>query len=133
MKRLLTLGFLLLPVSAFAWSTVDGSKTMTVGSGQFVNISTTTSQPTKLMDYDSFVTRTWITNFSTFTLLISTSSTNLTSNSFGIPPSGTAGFPGTPFSPDGPMSPYQGPIYGVLLGSSTTSFGANNVGVMRTK
>lgn len=134
MRRLAAMLFLMLsPTLLVADIPSDGAVTFTSDTKTVVNVSTTTTSPTQLCTRDSYLTRTWIVNLSTFTLLISTSSSNLTSTSFGIPPSGTAGFPGTPFSPDGPTVPYWGSIFGVLTGSSATSANGNNVGVLRTK
>lgn len=133
MKRIAILAGLILMNFTLAYADIlaDGSNTFTTDTKTVV-ISTTCALPTQLLTVDNFLTRTWIVNQSTWTnLLISTSSVGISTNSYMIQPTPNIG---SVFSPDGPMVPYWGQLFGC---STSTVSGLNtvptNVSVLRTK
>lgn len=110
----------------------DGGLQTSIDTKLNVNVSTTSGAGTQICVNDAYFTRTWIVNFSSQTLFISTSAATTTTTSFGIPGSATAGTAGAPFTPDGPVVPWWGPIFAVLNATSTAPNG-NSVAVFRTK
>ncbi len=90
-------------------------------------VSNNSASPTHLLTRETFIVRNYIVNTSTFTIFLSSVSTNLSTSSFGIPgtPSGA-----TPviWSPDGVNSPYGGDLWAFVNTVSTPS-----VSVYRSK
>lgn len=103
----------------------DGAVTMSADS-KALTVSSTTVSPTQILSRESFILRTWIVNTSTFPVFISTFTHSFsTATEMQIPAS-------TTFSPDGPIVPYWGPLFGVLGGTSAAN-GGNNITILRTK
>lgn len=82
-----------------------------------VTLSTTVARPTQLCTQDSNVQRTWIVTSSSFTIFISSVSTNLststTNGSFSITGPATANANPVLWSPDGVNAPYEGALFAV--------------------
>ena len=121
---------------SFADIGADGAQSLSNDSRTIV-VTTNTASPTQLLTNEPFTVRTWITNYSTFTLFLSTASQSITTSSNSvtgimIPGATTAGTVGTVWSPDGPMVPYWGPLYGVLGGTSTATNG-NAVSIWKSR
>ena len=129
-KILLVLMLLGCVASVHADIAADGSNIFT-GDSKTVQISTTMAAPTQILTVDNFVTRTWIVNTSTFTMFISTVSTNLTTNSPSIPPC-AVNTTCVPWTPDGPIVPYWGAMFAVLSGTATPT-GSDSISVLRLK
>lgn len=107
-------------ITLFAWNPPDASLTFDEDS-RTVTMSTTTTSPTRILIRDGSVQRTWIVNTSTFTIFVSSSSSNVsTSTSFGIPGTPTNATP-VIWSPDGVNSPYAGDLWGVASTQSPPS------------
>lgn len=88
-----------------------------------LNVSTVLATPTQILTEDSFITRTWIVNNSSFTVLLSTVSTGFNSGNggtFQLPPCVT-NTSCLAWSPDGPMVPYWGQMFAVQLGTGTST------------
>lgn len=124
------IGWILISVCAvplYADILADGSNVFSSDT-KTVAISTTCTSPTQIATFDSYITRTWIVNPSSWTnLYISTVSVNMSTGTFFVPPS-------TVFSPDGPAVPFWGQLYAC---SSATVSGLNitaqNASIMRAK
>jgi hypothetical protein len=119
MKKLFWLGIYLSCATFSYGSTYDWSQTMT-GDSKTLTISTTTSSPTQILTKDSYVQRTYIVNTSTFTIFISSVSSNIsTTTSFGIP--GVSAGSSVIFTPDGTNAPYEGAMWAVTTGQTPPS------------
>lgn len=131
MKRLLMiLGFLSIGAIAHAGMFEQGGLVFTSDTRR-VLVSASTATATQVLTRDSYITATWITNLSSFTVMLSTVSNNFSANTtFALPPCITA-TNCTPWSPDGPTVPYWGPMFAVQIGTSSTA--TSTLSVLRTK
>jgi hypothetical protein len=132
MKKLLCILPLLIASCSWADIPADGSNMFTSDT-KSMNLSTNTASPTQILTQDSFITRTWIVNNSSFSILISTVSVGMTSGNGGgflIPPCVTS-TSCQPWSPDGPTVPYWGQLYAVQLGTGPST--TPTISVLREK
>lgn len=86
-----------------------------------VALSTSASQPTRILTKAANIERTWIVNTSTYTIYISSASNNLSTSSFGIPGTGASTNPPVIWTPDGTNAPFSGDLYGYSANLATTS------------
>lgn len=130
MRKLWMVFLLIIPSVSFADMFEQGAVGFTGDTRQVV-VSSNTAAPTQILTRDSYIRRTWITNTSSFTVLLSSVSTGFNSNTtYALAPCVTADSC-APWSPDGPNVVYWGPMFAVQLGTSVTT--SNTISVMRTK
>lgn len=129
MKKLLLAFVVITSCSTFvhAWNPPDNSSIMTSNS-RTVSVSTISSSYTLLLNKDSFIQQNLIINLSTCTVFLSSTTTGITTSSFGIPPSSTSYL--SQFSPDGVNSPWGGALYGLSNCAGTSS---SQVTIFRSK
>lgn len=113
---------------SWAWGPPDGSLVITSDT-RTVSVSTAQASPTQLLTRDSFIQRTWIMNYSSCTLFVSSTSTSVSfATSFQIPAFSTAG--PSYFSPDGVNAPFWGALWGASNCQGTSN---SSAGIFRTK
>lgn len=127
MKKIM---FLLMAVCPMVRADIlaDGALTFGVDTRQ-VTVSTSPTNSTQIFTNDPYITSSFITNYSSYTLFISSVPVISTATAFILPGSST------PWSPDGPAVPFWGPIWAVLgvgPGQSGTAL-PGTVGIFRTK
>lgn len=125
MKRLLMWIGVSLSCTTFlrAWNPPDFTLGAT-GDTKTVTLSTTVASPTQILTRDSYVQRTYIVNASTFSIFVSTLSTNISTTTVPISfqiPGVSAGQAANIWSPDGVNSPYNGPLWGMATTQSPPS------------
>lgn len=128
MKRLICLLPLILASLAWADIASDGSNVFNPDSKQ---VLLSTSAVTQVMNYDSFLTRSYLINPSTWTdVCISTVTASVaiaTSTWVSVPPSCI-------FSMDGPTVPWWGAIWAIICpGPGQTTATSQTISIMRTK
>jgi len=117
-KILLAALFFIPAVAGADLNSGNGSVTFDSDTQQ-VLVSTTPSAPTQILTKRSYITRTTLINWGNFNLFLSTSSltpittTYVTGSSPFIPATNAS-------SPDGPLYPYDGPMWAVLAATSST-------------
>lgn len=131
MRRLTWLiGLLGLASMVHAWMFEQGSLTFTTDTKQ-IQVSSITTSPTQILTRDSYINRTWIINDTSFTVILSSFNGGMNSNtSFALPGCPTSQQNCPAWSPDGPTTPYWGPMWAVILGTSSTN---NTLSVFRAK
>lgn len=87
-----------------------------------VAVSTMTTSPTLLVSANSNAKRTIIVNNTVYGVYISSSTSTMSVSSFIVPPE-------TSFSPDGPINPFQGSVYGVIASTITNQ----QIGVLQSQ
>lgn len=103
-----------------AWNPPDFTLGAT-GDTKTVTLSTTNSSPTQILTRDAYVQKTWIVNASTFSIFVSTLSTNISTTTVPISfqiPGVSSGQTANIWSPDGVNSPYNGPLWAVAATQS---------------
>lgn len=128
MKKIIAILFL--ASNVFAFNPPNGAMTFSNDTRQ-VTLSTTSASPTQILTNDPNCTSTWLINTSTFTILISTISSNLsaTTSAF-IPGEGSTTGDPVSWSPDGSVTPYWGPLFAVEV---TNGLAGTKLSVIRTK